>query len=214
MADRFYYEHDDKKLGPFSGLAMKSFAVAGQILPSDTVWKEGAETGILAGDVKNLFPVVLLVVPEIPPAAVVQIDASPAEKSFVEVDPGDALLLPMYVKPISDAQIIVEETDLPTGMTELAPGSVLLDQIAVSPAPTKIDSRPPENKKRRTVPGKGAVIVGQDGTSVRYKKKCTTCGHEDSFSNSMKIINGMMKAHFFCPKCKKRRNVEIQGRMS
>ena len=54
-------------------------------------------------------------------------------------------------------------------------------------------------------------MMGQDGTNVRFKKQCTTCQHVDSSSISMKITQGTMRAGFFCPKCKKRREVELRG---
>ncbi len=58
---------------------------------------------------------------------------------------------------------------------------------------------------------KGAVIVGQDNDSVRYRKKCGRCGHEDACTNSMPVRNGVTSGTFFCPKCKKTGQVVIQG---
>jgi hypothetical protein len=66
----------------------------------------------------------------------------------------------------------------------------------------------------RAMAVRGAVIVGQDGVSVKYKKKCTVCGHADSFSHTMPIRNGACKATYFCPKCRKNRDVEIKGSLS
>jgi hypothetical protein len=61
------------------------------------------------------------------------------------------------------------------------------------------------------VGGKGALIVGQDGTTVKFRKKCTTCGYEDGTRNLLKITNGVTRVGFYCPKCHKRREVEVQG---
>jgi transposase-like protein len=61
---------------------------------------------------------------------------------------------------------------------------------------------------------RGAVIVGQDGVNVKYKKKCLTCGHADSSWHTAPIRNGVIKAVFFCPKCRKSRDVEIKGSLN
>ncbi len=58
---------------------------------------------------------------------------------------------------------------------------------------------------------KGAVIVSQDGHSVFYKKKCFACGHEDGCRSTMVIGIGITRAHFFCTKCRKNREVQMQG---
>jgi GYF domain 2 len=66
-------------------------------------------------------------------------------------------------------------------------------------------------KTGRAVAGKGVVIIGQDGTTVKYRLKCTTCGQEDASWKSIPIPRGMARAGFFCPKCRKRRDGEIHG---
>jgi hypothetical protein len=71
---------------------------------------------------------------------------------------------------------------------------------------------PPPNTQRRAVAGPGAVISGQDGKTVRFTKKCTTCGKEDRCTSTALIVRGTMRSGFFCPKCRRRRPVEIQGR--
>jgi hypothetical protein len=53
----FFYSRDDTKLGPFSARQLQELAAAGEILPTDTVWKEGLPQGVPANRVKNLFPV-------------------------------------------------------------------------------------------------------------------------------------------------------------
>jgi hypothetical protein len=55
MADRWYYVHGDSKQGPCTGQQLKELAAAGQILPTDTVWKEGIEKGVPARKVRYLF---------------------------------------------------------------------------------------------------------------------------------------------------------------
>ena len=61
------------------------------------------------------------------------------------------------------------------------------------------------------VAGKGAVIVSQDGATVKYRMKCTTCGHEDASWKSIPIPHGTARSGFFCRKCRKRRDAEIHG---
>jgi ribosomal protein S27AE len=58
---------------------------------------------------------------------------------------------------------------------------------------------------------RGAVIVSQDGTTVYFRKKCSQCGHEETGRSRLPIRNGVTRAGYFCPKCRKLRPVEIQG---
>jgi ribosomal protein L12E/L44/L45/RPP1/RPP2 len=55
MADQWYYSHNGNRKGPCSARQLREIAAAGQILPTDTIWKEGVEQGALASNVKNLF---------------------------------------------------------------------------------------------------------------------------------------------------------------
>src|SRR5262245_2149690 len=43
VPDLWYYSHDEHKIGPYSGRQLKDLADSGEILPTDTVWKEGIE---------------------------------------------------------------------------------------------------------------------------------------------------------------------------
>ena len=69
----------------------------------------------------------------------------------------------------------------------------------------------PAPKKARAVAGKGTVIMGQNGKTVRFKMKCTTCGHEDSSIRSVNITRGSMRTNFHCSKCRKVRPTEMNG---
>lgn len=71
---------------------------------------------------------------------------------------------------------------------------------------------PPPDVPRRAMAGTGTVIGGQDGKTVRFTKKCTTCGKEDRSTSTATIVRGTMRFGFFCPKCRRRRAVEIHGR--
>jgi hypothetical protein len=72
----------------------------------------------------------------------------------------------------------------------------------------------PKQSKGRAVAGKGAVIVGQDGKTVKFRMKCTTCSYEDSSWKTIPITRGTTRAVFFCKKCKKQRHAEINGFLS
>jgi hypothetical protein len=93
---------------------------------------------------------------------------------------------------------------------------------AVTPTATIADAEPRSwysasttvGTTRRAVAGKGAVIVGQDGTTVKYRKKCTECGFEDTSWRSIPITRGTTRSSFHCPKCRKARVVEIHGQVS
>lgn len=69
----------------------------------------------------------------------------------------------------------------------------------------------PTGHKLRATAGKGAIIVGQDGKTVKFRKKCTTCGFEDSSWKCIPITRGTSRHSFYCPKCRKGRHVEVNG---
>ncbi len=70
------------------------------------------------------------------------------------------------------------------------------------------------SSKARAVAGKGTTIVGQDGKTVKFRMKCTVCNHEDSSWKSMAITRGTTRKVYYCPKCRKKCNVEIHGYVS
>ena len=70
--------------------------------------------------------------------------------------------------------------------------------------------RPPAKAGRATA-GKGAVIVGQDGKTVKYRGKCSICGREDQSWKTIPIPRGIARVSFFCAKCRKRQEAEIHG---
>jgi hypothetical protein len=57
------------------------------------------------------------------------------------------------------------------------------------------------------------VLVSQDGEYVPYRKKCSQRGFEDGCRSTLRIGIGLNRAYFFCPKCPKSRDVQIQGMM-
>jgi len=81
-----------------------------------------------------------------------------------------------------------------------------------APRPTNLSgSHQHHVKKGRALAGQGAVIVGQDGTNVQYRKKCSLCNLIDPSKNRMPIRRGTTRLGFYCPKCRKLQPVEIQG---
>jgi hypothetical protein len=91
------------------------------------------------------------------------------------------------------------------------PGSAEPAEPAAAAAVPPVVVPAPAKKGGRATAGKGAVIVGQDGATVKYRGKCATCGREDASWKSIAIPRGTTRASFFCPKCRKRRDVEIHG---
>lgn len=85
------------------------------------------------------------------------------------------------------------------------------------PAPVAaLPAAPPASPARRgrAVAGPGVVIVGQDGVTVRYRMRCSVCGHDDRNSNTLIIARGTSRVRFFCPKCRRQRSGEIHGHVS
>jgi hypothetical protein len=181
VADFWYYSHDHAKIGPCSGRRMKELAAAGGILPTDVVWKQGVEKGVAASKVKYLFA---------PPPAVA---------------PSAAIVEVPEVLPPTEAPVPAP----PPVAVELKPEPVA-EQIP-EPAAPPASGWHGETRKGRATAGRGAVLVGQDGVTVKFRKKCTTCGHLDSSWNTIPIRNGVMRAGFYCTKCRKHRDVEVHG---
>jgi hypothetical protein len=167
VADRWFYARGEGKKGPYSGQQLKDLAGTGDVLPTDTVWKDGVEKGALASRVKHLFA------------------AQPPVAPVVAAEPELIPLTPFV--PAPPAEVVA----------------------AAPPAPPKQQAR-----KGVAVAVSGAVIVGQDGVNVKYKKKCTTCGHADGSWHTAPIRNGPIKSIFYCRKCRKSRQVELKGSLS
>jgi hypothetical protein len=174
MADQWYYWHDAAVLGPFSGKQLFDLATAGEIIPTDTVWKNGVEAGVQASRVNHLFTAV--------PGSELPVTAT------AQVEPG------------------VETAAKAAADSEAKPAPVKPE-----PAPRWDAVNNSQGGKARAVAGKGAVLVGQDGKTVKFRMKCTTCGYEDSSWKTIPITRGTTRAVFFCTKCRKQRHAEING---
>ena len=195
MADQWYYANDQQKLGPFSSGQLKELAATGQLVPTHTVWKEGVEKGVLAAKVKNLFAVTQ----EGPrPGAIAQAPSSslpaPAHEALPSANQSQA--------PPSSSLL---ENQGPALQANTGEDQRLQTKNAPRP------NQPSAKRLFRVVGSSGAVVIGHDGTSVRYRKKCPKCGYEDSSLKTMEIRSGVNRDRFFCQKCRKLQHVEIHG---
>ncbi len=177
------------------------------------------KTGVLAARVKNLFPAPATEAR--PPEA-----RAPGEgETPSPAQPADTLPLP------NPAAAVTPGDEVPSPEAAEPPGGPRPAEAITPPSPPSSEStgptapvkatpargasgRPPEPpRKRRAVALKGALLVSQDGEYVHYRKKCVDCGFEGGCRTTMRIGIGLTRAHFFCPKWRKRRDVQIQGSM-
>jgi hypothetical protein len=94
-----------------------------------------------------------------------------------------------------------------TGPTDFPDDAALLPlEESPAAAPTA-----PVPRKRHVHSIKGGTVVSQDGFTLRYRKKCTTCFYEDANIVSAAIRRGTTQVSYSCPRCKKNRPVEIQA---
>jgi hypothetical protein len=174
----WYYSRGAQRIGPFSTTQLKQLADSGEILRTDTIWKDRREKGVVAGLLKNLYSVVPALVAVVPAV----VTAAPASATRAPlVDPDDVQAVAPAPPP---------------------------KQVAVS---KRADAAP--SRKCRAIAVKGAEIVSQDGAQARYRRMCKECGHKDSSCRTIAIANRPAHSFFFCPKCRKRRDVIIHGHM-
>jgi len=190
MENGWYYASDDKKLGPYSQQQLKELAGAGTILRTDTIWKGGVAQGVLADRVKNLFPAILPVAPPMPTFDEVDIPRLVPLVPFVDMQTEEARVIALLSAPV-------------------VPPIAVIPAVVPTPkvAPPERAKHPPQG---RATAISGAIIVSQDGTRAKYRMVCKPCGHQDSSCQSLTITNKSFKRNFFCPKCRKRRDVAIQ----
>jgi len=201
MADQWYYARGEHKRGPFSARQLKELAEAGDIRPADTVWKEGVAQGVPAAHVKHLFsqpvagtPAPAAAAPKAQPPAPAPAPVPPAVTPSAHVESSSASL--PGTESDADAGTAAAETTSPPQPPPWA------NQAAAPKAQTR---------PARAVAVRGAVITSQDGMTVHYRKKCTQCGYEDVARSRMLIRSGLTRVTFFCRKCRKVRQIEIQG---
>ncbi|MFL5244068.1 MAG: DUF4339 domain-containing protein [Gemmataceae bacterium] len=225
MAEQWYYRHDDVKTGPWSSQQLRDLAVSGGILPTDYVWKQGIERSVLAEKVKNLFapaprfiatPIELETISKTPYSPKPELSAAPVQSPMSATE-SEALLLLGQTSNGSSASNMPHESPVTEATAFSEPESPSIPEHLELRHIEEESAAPPASSRQKTVgraratAGKGAIIVSQDGTNVQFRKKCSTCGHEDNCRSRMPIKTGVTKVGFYCPKCRKRRDVEIQG---
>ena len=204
MAIKWYFGRDEAKDGPFTASQMQALAASGELRPTDTVWKEGVERGVVATRVAHLFtgthpsppPVAdgtAVIVPV--PAPVAPSSAPPSATE--SLPPPDSLPDDANLEPINEAPAAEKPAADPKTEEKEAP--------AKRPPPRQ------EVRKRRVVSIKGGILVSQDGVSMRFRKTCVKCNHQDTSVATMHIPLGNGRSAFFCPRCRKSQPVEIQG---
>jgi hypothetical protein len=191
MGQLWFYGRLGSRSGPYSAVQLRDLALAGEILVTDTVWKDGIELGVLADRVKNLFSVPAL-------APLIEKIIAPLIPTGVE-QPRVAEITAPESAPVASSEPGVAEAAMESSQ-------IPAEQPASPPcAPKKLV------RKMRALAIRGAKITSQDGVSMQFRKICTTCGHEDAARTTMTIRVGKTKVVFYCRKCRKAREVEIQG---
>lgn len=108
-----------------------------------------------------------------------------------------------------DTEVQAAQVAGSTPVEEVAPPEAPTAPPPVQDPPARPAPAVVHKKKGRATAGPGVVIVSQDGERAQYKKKCVTCGFEDTARHSLAIRNGVTRAPFFCPKCRKTHSLEI-----
>jgi hypothetical protein len=105
--------------------------------------------------------------------------------------------------------------DPPPGQAPPPPPAVVAGGAGPKPhgdAPAALVGAGWQPKPARAEAVWGAVLLGQDGRTVEYRKKCTACAYEEWGARStMPIRGGLTTVEFFCPRCRKVRRAEIRG---
>jgi hypothetical protein len=218
MAEELYVGRGARKAGPFSPSQLRGLAAAGRLELTDTIWKEGMEKAIPIARVKNLFSVPLAHANR--PAAVPVISAaSPFPLPAADLSPRVEIVQARSSPESASLPSAEEAAALPEVVLVIGPLIPLDGEKAAPPEPEAkkaTPSRPPQShvRKMRALAVKGAILLGQDGVSVNYRKKCTKCGFEDACRSTLRIAQGVTRINFYCPKCKRSHDVQIQGIMS
>ena len=201
MADQFFYARGQEQFGPFSPVQLKELAADGRILPTDLVWKEGMANRVPATKVKNLFPS-----PAAAGAAAAGPSAAPSSPSEAPAQP-----TPEEASPKPGPEKAPAAKAAETGAASvLVPGSNPEPEAQVVPAANKPGPGKDKPRAGRAEAVRGAIIMSVDGTLVRFRKKCIKCGHEDNSKSTIPMRNGSTRTGFYCPKCRKLRDVEIR----
>jgi GYF domain 2 len=236
MAVQWFYGATHAKLGPFTAKQLRELKVLGRLKATDMVWKEGVKNGLAAGEIRGLFesmpanavvmetadlpipaavPTEAAVVPaatEIPVAAqqqVPEIIPEPLESKALEDDRESTLRA-------ADTLLALQNTPVPIETEREPPPAETCETVSkpkdlVTPASDQPRAKPAPVKMRRATVECGAIIISQDGDRVRFRKKCVRCGFEESCNSVMRLMPGVNRQLFFCPKCRKQVGIAIRA---
>jgi ribosomal protein S27AE len=223
MADQWYFARPYTEFGPFSAAQLQELAATGQIQPQDTVWKEGTEKRVSAAKVKELFSAPRVLPPPAGPNGHANGGVSPPPtlpRLAASQPPTLTGTAPAFPRP-EEATATTSPILDPADDFELADGEPAAWTPPVANPPTEpTEAEQPagartaqqqEAKKLRVIGVKGGILASQDGDVVKYRKKCLRCGYVDNSMTTMRIRSGVTRLNFFCPKCKKNQQVEVQG---
>jgi hypothetical protein len=105
MADEWYYTRQGQQQGPVAAAQLKQLAAAGQLLPTDLVWKEGLANWVAASSARGLFPPMSA---RTAPAATNPVPAAGRIQSVAPVaaqaQQVAGLKVPVHVSPIDDEE--------------------------------------------------------------------------------------------------------------
>jgi hypothetical protein len=234
MAVEWFYGAKQAKLGPFTAKQLTELKVLGKLHPTDMVWKKGVKNGLPASEIRGLFgsepgsavalessdmqifdtPVDDLV--SVPLAATIPVFPEQAQELIPELL--ELIIIPDGKELVPSAGDSIHASENPEApiraVLELPPVKSLAPKNGApdlaSPPPIQPRAKPPAVRMKRAIAEGGAIILSQDGERVRFRKKCVRCGFEDACNSVMRIMPGVNRQLFFCPKCRKQVGVAIR----
>jgi hypothetical protein len=210
MAELWYYARDDgPRSGPFSDQRLRDLADSDLIRRTDTVWREGTAQGVLAGKVRNLFAAIVV------NAAPATLPFTPTDAVTAPPDGEDHTAVNQAPRQLPSPEVYLNTVAPVSAEMESEPEAAeTVEEEAQTTKAAPSRPRPIPVRRGRAIAGRGAEIVGQDGITVKFRKRCIVCGHHDTCWHTMPIVNGVTRVSFYCPKCRKSRGAEIHGSFS
>ncbi|CAN5249514.1 hypothetical protein BH10PLA2_BH10PLA2_09140 [soil metagenome] len=130
------------------------------------------------------------------------------ELGLVPID-DDILLSAGAVAQVQDISSSPAPETGPSPLEKIsAPSSDIPEQATVPPEKTK--PRVVIVRVKRAQADSGAILISQDGERVRFRKKCIRCAYEDTVTSVLRMMPGINRQQFFCPKCRKQVAITIR----
>jgi hypothetical protein len=235
MAVKWFYGASDARLGPYSAQELKELKARGRLQSTDMVWKEGVLNGLPAGKIRGLFgnneptdlitgvvevpvitalleaPVILSITAPVPRTLerAPEVNPEPLEFRLVPIDDDTALRAPAIPPEVNIPRTPIDAQEQSPLEKISMPSPEPKDEQTVVPERPK--AKPAPVRQKRAVVESGAIIISQDGERVRFRKKCVRCAYEDTNNSVMRLLPGMNRQLFFCPKCRKQVGVAIRA---